>query len=121
MHIDTLVQSDDDKPSLAAHAADVEEPVTSRLPVLTGMDVHPAHTDWNQLACLLCKRKFPSREVLIKHQQFSDLHKVRSTGCWLHVYNVIFYFYILQTRNNTLYVVACTCTCKCTHTGLADC
>ncbi|XP_039293900.1 RNA-binding protein 5 [Nilaparvata lugens] len=32
-------------------------------------------TDWSKLACLLCKRQFPSREVLIKHQQMSDLHK----------------------------------------------
>lgn len=32
-------------------------------------------TDWSKLACLLCKRQFPSREVLIKHQQLSDLHK----------------------------------------------
>ena len=32
--------------------------------------------DWNKLACLLCRRAFPSKEVLIKHQQMSDLHKV---------------------------------------------
>ncbi|XP_075233397.1 RNA-binding protein 5 [Lycorma delicatula] len=32
-------------------------------------------TDWNKLACLLCKRQFPSKDVLIKHQQLSDLHK----------------------------------------------
>lgn len=33
------------------------------------------HTDWSKLACLLCKRQFPNKEVLIKHQQLSDLHK----------------------------------------------
>ncbi|XP_073991830.1 RNA-binding protein 5-like [Rhodnius prolixus] len=33
------------------------------------------HTDWVKLACLLCKRQFPSKEALIKHQQLSDLHK----------------------------------------------
>lgn len=33
------------------------------------------HVDWNKLACLLCKRQFPSKEVLVKHQQMSDLHK----------------------------------------------
>lgn len=33
------------------------------------------HTDWNKLACLLCKRQFPSKEALIRHQQLSDLHK----------------------------------------------
>lgn len=35
-------------------------------------------TDWNKLACLLCRRQFPNKEVLIKHQQLSNLHKVRS-------------------------------------------
>lgn len=33
-------------------------------------------TDWNKLACLLCRRQFPNKDVLIKHQQLSDLHKV---------------------------------------------
>lgn len=33
-------------------------------------------TDWTKLACLLCKRQFPARETLVKHQQMSDLHKV---------------------------------------------
>lgn len=32
-------------------------------------------TDWIKLACLLCKRQFPSKEALMKHQQLSDLHK----------------------------------------------
>ena len=35
-------------------------------------------TDWSKLTCLLCKRFFTSREVLIKHQQFSELHKVQA-------------------------------------------
>ncbi|XP_072026821.1 RNA-binding protein 5-like isoform X2 [Amphiura filiformis] len=38
-------------------------------------DADQPMTDWNKLICLLCKRQFPSREVLVKHQQFSDLHK----------------------------------------------
>lgn len=33
-------------------------------------------TDWKKMACLLCRRAFPSKDVLIKHQQMSDLHKV---------------------------------------------
>lgn len=37
-------------------------------------------TDWQKLACLLCRRQFPSKEALIRHQQLSGLHKV--TG-WL--------------------------------------
>lgn len=32
--------------------------------------------DWAKLACLLCKRQFPSKEVLTKHVQLSGLHKV---------------------------------------------
>lgn len=32
--------------------------------------------DWTKLACLLCKRQFQSREILTKHTQFSELHKV---------------------------------------------
>ncbi|XP_054464461.1 RNA-binding protein 10 isoform X2 [Anoplopoma fimbria] len=32
-------------------------------------------TDWIKLACLLCRRQFPSKEALIRHQQLSELHK----------------------------------------------
>lgn len=31
--------------------------------------------DWAKLSCLLCKRKFPSAEVLDKHRNMSELHK----------------------------------------------
>ena len=81
-----LFQSEDgaEKPSLSTHAADVDVHV----PAASG-STSAAYTDWSQLACLLCKRKFPSKDVLIKHQQFSDLHKV-------HVYSVciIVYMYV---------------------------
>ena len=33
--------------------------------------------DVSKLACLLCKRQFASKEALQRHQQLSDLHKVR--------------------------------------------
>jgi len=33
------------------------------------------HADWDKLACLLCKRQFPSKEKLTKHNQMSNLHK----------------------------------------------
>lgn len=36
-------------------------------------------TDWKKLACLLCRRQFPNKEGLIRHQQLSDLHKVTFT------------------------------------------
>lgn len=32
-------------------------------------------TDWDKLACLLCRRQFASKEMLLRHQQMSDLHK----------------------------------------------
>ncbi|XP_068600493.1 RNA-binding protein 10 [Brachionichthys hirsutus] len=32
-------------------------------------------TDWVKLACLLCRRQFPSKEALVRHQQLSELHK----------------------------------------------
>lgn len=67
-------------PSLISQMVEPVEmaPPSHRVP--PGGDANPAHTDWDQLACLLCKRKFPSKEVLIKHQQFSDLHKVCSSS-----------------------------------------
>ena len=34
------------------------------------------YSDWTKLACLLCKRQFPSKEILTRHNQFSELHKV---------------------------------------------
>ena len=37
-------------------------------------------TDWQKLACLLCRRQFPSKEALIRHQQLSGLHKVTEGG-----------------------------------------
>ena len=72
-----------DRASLAKVAVDISdvvEPISvsaaaSSLP--PGADPVPEHTDWNQLVCLLCKRKFGSKDILIKHQQFSDLHKVQ--------------------------------------------
>ena len=36
--------------------------------------------DYSKMACLLCKRQFPNKEALQRHQQLSDLHKVRY-GC----------------------------------------
>lgn len=33
------------------------------------------------MACLLCRRQFPNKEALVRHQQLSDLHKVRHHHC----------------------------------------
>lgn len=32
--------------------------------------------DLSKMACLLCKRQFPNKDALTRHQQLSDLHKV---------------------------------------------
>ncbi|KAM6927822.1 RNA-binding protein 5-like [Xenentodon cancila] len=32
-------------------------------------------TDWKRMVCLLCRRQFPTKEALLRHQQLSDLHK----------------------------------------------
>lgn len=42
---------------------------------LEGDDREDKLTDWKKMACLLCRRQFPSKEALIRHQQLSDLHK----------------------------------------------
>ncbi|KAM4721291.1 RNA-binding protein 5-like [Rhinophrynus dorsalis] len=32
-------------------------------------------TDYKKMACLLCRRQFPNKDALTRHQQLSDLHK----------------------------------------------
>ncbi|XP_068568024.1 RNA-binding protein 5-like [Cebidichthys violaceus] len=32
-------------------------------------------TDWTKMVCLLCRRQFPAKDALLRHQQLSDLHK----------------------------------------------
>uniref|UniRef100_A0A3B4AXG5 Uncharacterized protein n=1 Tax=Periophthalmus magnuspinnatus TaxID=409849 RepID=A0A3B4AXG5_9GOBI len=44
-----------------------------------GGDGQDKLTDWKKMACLLCRRQFPNKEGLIRHQQLSDLHKVLAT------------------------------------------
>lgn len=39
------------------------------------MDNDDGIIDWTKLTCLLCKRRFPSADVLNKHKTMSDLHK----------------------------------------------
>ncbi|XP_073726594.1 RNA-binding protein 5 isoform X1 [Misgurnus anguillicaudatus] len=40
-----------------------------------GDDMEDKLTDWKKMACLLCRRQFPNKEALLRHQQLSDLHK----------------------------------------------
>ena len=32
-------------------------------------------TDFSKMACLLCKRQFPNKDALKRHQGLSDLHR----------------------------------------------
>lgn len=43
---------------------------------LTDEQINRQYEDLTAIACLLCKRKFPSVENLKRHQELSDLHKV---------------------------------------------
>ena len=54
-----------------------EQPMPSRSPQDEKED---KLTDWKKMACLLCRRQFPSKDALIRHQQLSDLHKVLLTS-----------------------------------------
>lgn len=38
-------------------------------------DINDRFTDLSIMACLLCKRQFPDKEALERHQKLSDLHK----------------------------------------------
>ncbi|XP_063797488.1 RNA-binding protein 5 isoform X2 [Pseudophryne corroboree] len=42
---------------------------------LQGMVDEEKLTDWKKMACLLCRRQFPNKDALTRHQQLSDLHK----------------------------------------------
>lgn len=43
-------------------------------------DLNDKFTDFSIMACLLCKRQFPNKEALERHQKLSDLHKVINEG-----------------------------------------
>lgn len=45
-------------------------------------DINDKFTDLSIMACLLCKRQFPNKEALERHQKFSDLHKVTVRARW---------------------------------------
>lgn len=59
---------------VASYGSDSEEDVADDEPT-TVQALEERLTDWSKLACLLCKRQFPAKETLLKHQQMSDLHK----------------------------------------------
>lgn len=50
--------------------SDTEEGGTER-----AADEEEKITDWKKMVCLLCRRQFPTKDALLRHQQLSDLHK----------------------------------------------
>ena len=72
-----LVASYGESDSESEEEAEVEpEPAAVTRVEWDAAAVEEKMTDWPKLTCLLCKRLFTSREVLLKHQQLSELHKV---------------------------------------------
>ncbi|KAK2716914.1 RNA-binding protein 5-like [Artemia franciscana] len=62
---------------MRVYALKQEEENKKEVPVLSDEEptfVDP-HTDYVKKVCLLCKRQFPTLDVLQKHQQLSSLHK----------------------------------------------
>ena len=64
-------KSDSGLPGLAGYGSEEEEEEPSSSSSLAELKL----TDWEKLACLLCKRQFQSKEKLNKHNTLSDLHK----------------------------------------------
>ena len=51
--------------------------------VMTDEQINRKYEDLSAIACLLCKRKFPSVDNLRRHQELSDLHKVDNKCAYL--------------------------------------
>uniref|UniRef100_A0A3P9KBY0 RNA binding motif protein 5 n=1 Tax=Oryzias latipes TaxID=8090 RepID=A0A3P9KBY0_ORYLA len=66
--LDASTKSDTDP--VRVGESDQEESGMERL-----ADEEEKLTDWKKLLCLLCRRQFPTKEALLRHQQLSDLHK----------------------------------------------
>ncbi|KAK7916554.1 hypothetical protein WMY93_012315 [Mugilogobius chulae] len=80
---DRLIPDEEEAPSTSANSSkglvaaysgdsDPEEAAAVDSEAADGQD---KLTDWKKMACLLCRRQFPNKEGLIRHQQLSDLHK----------------------------------------------
>ncbi|XP_055077633.1 RNA-binding protein 5 isoform X2 [Periophthalmus magnuspinnatus] len=81
--LDRLMAEEEEAPStssnsskglVAAYSGD-SDPEEAGAADPEGGDGQDKLTDWKKMACLLCRRQFPNKEGLIRHQQLSDLHK----------------------------------------------
>ncbi|KRZ16674.1 RNA-binding protein 5 [Trichinella zimbabwensis] len=69
-----------DQVMMIHHSADVisddENPLKKSTSVeLMNLEKEP-DVDWEKLVCLLCRRQFPTKDILEKHQRLSEMHKV---------------------------------------------
>ncbi|KAG7280597.1 hypothetical protein CRUP_028323 [Coryphaenoides rupestris] len=60
---------------VAAYSGDSDPEEAAGAEQEYGEDGQDKLTDWKKLACLLCRRQFPNKDGLVRHQQLSDLHK----------------------------------------------
>ncbi|KAJ3602051.1 hypothetical protein NHX12_029811 [Muraenolepis orangiensis] len=60
---------------VAAYSGDSDPEETAGAEQEYGEEGLDKLTDWKKLACLLCRRQFPNKDGLTRHQQLSDLHK----------------------------------------------
>ncbi|KAG8436214.1 hypothetical protein GDO86_007353 [Hymenochirus boettgeri] len=72
-----MANSEEEKPPsralVAAYSGDSDNEEESEK--FIGLVDDERLTDWKKLACLLCRRQFPNKDALTRHQQLSDLHK----------------------------------------------
>ncbi|XP_072276416.1 RNA-binding protein 5-like isoform X2 [Pyxicephalus adspersus] len=72
-----MVNTEEEKPPkralVAAYSGDSDNEEEIERP--QGQIDEERLTDWKKLACLLCRRQFPNKDALTRHQQLSDLHK----------------------------------------------
>ncbi|XP_018430505.1 PREDICTED: RNA-binding protein 5 isoform X1 [Nanorana parkeri] len=72
-----MMNAEEEKPPkmalVAAYSGDSDNEEEFERPL--GIIDEDKLTDWKKLACLLCRRQFPNKDALGRHQQLSDLHK----------------------------------------------
>ncbi|XP_030632442.1 RNA-binding protein 10 [Chanos chanos] len=66
--------SDEEEEEKTTHEAP-RPPKAQALPQEKEREREDKLTDWKKMACLLCRRQFPNKDALLRHQQLSDLHK----------------------------------------------
>ncbi|KRZ45904.1 RNA-binding protein 5 [Trichinella pseudospiralis] len=68
-----------DQVMMIHHSADVTSDDENPLKKFTSVELmnleKEPDVDWEKLVCLLCRRQFPTKDMLEKHQRLSEMHK----------------------------------------------